>query len=167
MRVRPLDPEDAEAWHDLMLEGTAAFPSAFLVSHEEAAAMDVDRCRAALSSGNTYGVISDDGELLGLAGLHIWALTRVQHRADIGPFFVRRHHQGTGAADRLMSALAGAAGAAGVAWLDLWVAEANTRARRFYARHGFTQAGRREDAVRIDGRGETDLLMTRHLDRPT
>lgn len=163
MNVRPLDPDDAPAWHELMLEGTGAFPSAFLVSRDEVAEMDAERCRAALAPGTTYGVFSDAGELLGFAGLHVWALARVQHRADIGPFFVRARHQGSGAADRLMSALMAAAGAGGAAWLDLWVAEANARARGFYAKHGFTQIGRREDAVRIDGQGETDLLMTRHL----
>ncbi|SDZ61140.1 Ribosomal protein S18 acetylase RimI [Jannaschia faecimaris] len=163
MHVRPLAEDDAAVWQVLMWEGVEDFPSAFLMSKSEVESMTPDRCRSALAQGNTYGVVSHNSELLGFASLHLWSLERIQHRADIGPFFIRSVHQGTGAADVLMQALAAGAQAAGVNWLDLWVAEANKRAQAFYARHGFRPIGRREDAMRIAGVSETDVLMTRHL----
>lgn len=125
--------------------------------------MSAERQRATLAQGNVYGVISDTAEILGFASLHLRSLDRIRHRADIGPFYIHARHHGTGAADVLMAALASRAKVAGVDWLDLWVAEGNGRAKSFYTRHGFVEVGRREDAVRIDGTSETDLMMTRHL----
>jgi GNAT superfamily N-acetyltransferase len=164
VKVRPLTQADGPVWHALLREGIAGYPSAFLLSLEEVESMSADRQAASLAQGNTYGVLSQTDDLLGFANLHLWSLYRIRHRADIGPFFVSARHHGTGIADFLMEALANAARAGGVTWLDLWVAENNTRARGFYARHGFSPIGRRQDAVRIDGRSETDLMMTRHLD---
>ncbi|WP_179381698.1 GNAT family N-acetyltransferase [Jannaschia marina] len=163
LRVRPLAEEDSAAWYALMCEGTAAYPSAFLLSPKEVAGMGDERRRRALAGGNVFGIVSATDELLGIAALHLRTLDRIRHRAEIGPFYVRAAHQGRGAADTLMNALVERARSAGAEWLDLWVAEGNPRARAFYLRHGFREIGRREDAVRIDGVPETDILMTRHL----
>jgi ribosomal protein S18 acetylase RimI-like enzyme len=162
MTVRPLGAGDATAWRMMMAEATASHPAAFLLSPAEVAQMTDATAAETLERGNLHGLFA--GPLLvGFAGLHLWQLDRLRHRADIGPFYVAAASRGTGAADRLMEALAGMARDAGVAWLDLWVAASNGRARAFYARHGFAEVARREDAVRLGERSEDDVLMTRRL----
>jgi GNAT superfamily N-acetyltransferase len=51
---------------------------------------------------------------------------------------------GSGLADRLHDEAIGALRAAGESCCRLWVIEANQRARRFYARHGWRQDGQRQ-----------------------
>jgi ribosomal protein S18 acetylase RimI-like enzyme len=162
MTVRPLGREDAASWRSMMLEATRNHPAAFLLSPPEVAAMTDDHAAETLGRGNLHGLF-EGCALLGFAGLHLWQLDRLRHRADIGPFYVAAAARGTGAADRLMGALSERARAGGVCWLDLWVAASNTRARAFYARHHFREVARREDAVRLDDGSEDDVLMTRRL----
>ncbi|MEL6586183.1 MAG: GNAT family N-acetyltransferase [Pseudomonadota bacterium] len=165
MITRPLARLDAAAWHAMMLEGTRTHPAAFLLSHREVAAMDETSIVSSIARGHLIGLF-DDGHLAGFAGLHLWQMDRLRHRADIGPFYVAEAKRGSGAADALMDALAGRAVAAGVVWLDLWVAVSNERARAFYRRNGFEEVARRADAVRMDGVSEDDAMMTRRLSRP-
>jgi 2-(1,2-epoxy-1,2-dihydrophenyl)acetyl-CoA isomerase len=56
---------------------------------------------------------------------------------ELYSMYVRAAWQGTGTADRLLTAAVGDESA------SLWVFEANPRARRFYARHGFAADGTR------------------------
>lgn len=164
MHVRPLTEADETSWFRLMREGAEINPTAFLLSHAEISSMTPERVRATLAKGNVYGVVSGADEMLGFAALHMWALDRIAHRADIGPFYITPDARGSGAADALMEALALGAQAAQVTWLDLWVDESNARAQRFYARHCFERIGRREDAVRVGDLSGTDVLMTRRLE---
>ncbi|MEM8823304.1 MAG: GNAT family N-acetyltransferase [Pseudomonadota bacterium] len=166
MIVRPLAPVDGPAWHRLLIDGTKTFPSAFLQSAKEARSIPADRIQAIMASGDFHGVFAPDNVLIGFAALRQPSLTRLRHRATIGPFYIAPTHHGRGAADRLMAGLCDAARAAGIAWLDLWVAASNGRAIAFYTRHDFEQVARRPDAVRRDGLSEDDLLMTRHLEAP-
>jgi len=162
MIVRPLAVGDAPAWRLMMIEATRSHPAAFLLSTREVADMQADQVIDSVSRGNLSGLFAD-GTLIAFAGLHLWQLDRLRHRADIGPFYVAESRRGTGAADLLMESLAARAAAMGVVWLDLWVAAMNARARRFYARHGFHEVARREDAIRLEHGSEDDVLMTRRL----
>ena len=164
MIVRPLYAADGPLWHAMMRRATRSHPAAFLLSGPEVDAMSSEQVRANLSQGKLRGVF-DDGTLLGFAGLNLWQLERLRHRADIGPFFIAEEARGTGASTYLMHALVDVARANGVVWLDLWVAASNARARAFYAREGFTEIARREDAVRIGNASEDDILMTRRIAR--
>jgi ribosomal protein S18 acetylase RimI-like enzyme len=62
------------------------------------------------------------------------------------------HARGTGVADRLLDALVGDRDA------TLWVVEGNTRARAFYARHGFVDEGGRSAH---DPTGAVEVRMVR------
>lgn len=165
MILRVLAPGDGPAWRALMTEAVRAHPAAFLLSGAEVAALSAEQVAASLERGHLHGLFAED-RLVGFAGLHLRQRARLRHRADIGPFYVVDLARGTGAADRLMDGLAARARAGGVAWLDLWVAASNGRARAFYARHAFREVARREDAVRMGDRSEDDVLMTRRLVAP-
>ncbi|TFL16067.1 GNAT family N-acetyltransferase [Jannaschia formosa] len=162
MIVRPLAAGDGAAWRLMMIEATRTHPAAFLLSPREVGEMRAEQAVDSVSRGNLHGLFAGD-TLIGFAGLHLWQLDRLHHRADIGPFFLTESQRGTGAADALMEALAARARESGVTWLDLWVAVRNARARGFYARHGFREIARREDAIRLDHGSEDDVLMTRRL----
>ncbi|GIT93152.1 hypothetical protein JANAI62_35640 [Jannaschia pagri] len=164
MMVRRLNAGDAAAWHGLMTEATRSHPAAFLLSPDELAAMTPEQIQANMDQGRLRGLFHGD-RLLGFAGLHLWQMDRLRHRADIGPFYITPDVRGAGAADRLMDALADVARANAVTWLDLWVAASNGRARAFYRRHGFKEIATREDAVRMGDVSEDDVLMTRRLGR--
>ena len=61
------------------------------------------------------------------------------HTGELYALFVHPEHWGTGAGRGLMDAAVNDLRSAGCTAVWLWVLEANTRARRFYLRYGFTQ----------------------------
>lgn len=154
---RSLTEDDADAWLALLREGTRAFPLGFLMSATEAAGMTDETVRERMRSGTFQGVFDGD-RLVGFCAYRRHALSRLAHRAAIGPFFVTGALQGSGAASALMRAVVSEARAAGVTQLELSVDAENARAVAFYESEGFTLFGRLPDAVRIDGRSREDLL---------
>lgn len=159
MTVRALEAGDLPALAALRLEGIRLFPDAFLLTEEEATAAPEDAMLPWVESGNAFGVFHKD-TLVGFAGLRGQGFKASQHRVHMGPFYVTPDHQGRGVADLLLEHLMAVAQQAGNTQMELWVAEANTRARAFYARHGFAAVGRIPAAVIHDGVPQDDLFMT-------
>lgn len=147
---RILHPDDAEAWRDLRLEGVTEFPLGFLITPQEAMATTLDQARQILAAGTLRGIFRD-GKLLGFCGYRPQRLERTRHRGELGPFFVARHAQGTGAARSLLNGVIAEASAGGVEQLELTVSPDNHRAVAFYEREGFERFGMFPDAVRMDG----------------
>ncbi|MFE0465352.1 GNAT family N-acetyltransferase [Kitasatospora sp. NPDC058965] len=65
----------------------------------------------------------------------------VGERLSLGPMYLLRRAQGRGTGDRLMAEFLDWAAGRPIA---LWVTEYNSRAIRFYERHGFAPTGERE-----------------------
>ena len=154
-----LTPEHARDWRALRLEGARDFPLGFLVTVEETEADSVERCADILRFGALRGVFADD-MLVGFCGYRPQRLTRTRHRGEIGPFFVTRAFQGTGAAQALMDGVVAEARAGGLERLELYVDSENARALAFYARQGFARVATFHDSVRIDGTPRHDHFMT-------
>ncbi|WP_081455334.1 GNAT family N-acetyltransferase [Roseibium aggregatum] len=159
---RVLAPEDSEAWQKLRLEGARDFPSGFLVTYEETAAARRDHCRKILAGGSFRGVFTEEN-LVGLCGYRPQQLKRTQHRGVIGPFFVTRSYQGSGAAKVLMAGVIEEAKSNGLAQLELFVDTENLRAMAFYERQGFERVATHYDSVRVDGESRNDHLFTLRL----
>jgi len=92
--------------------------------------------------GSTTLIASRDDEILGFATAgparqNPTAGAPVRDR-ELWSIYVRASEYGSGLADRLMEAVLPRREPA-----ELWVFEANERARRFYARHGFKPDGAR------------------------
>lgn len=66
---------------------------------------------------------------------------------ELEQFFVAREHRGTGVADALMADAEGRLRTAGHRTVWLAAVAGNARARRFYARHGWTDTGPYEHLV--------------------
>lgn len=152
-------PEHAEVWQSLRLEGVRDFPLGFLVTFDEAAAASLDRCREILGSRSIRGVFEGEN-VVGFCGYRRQQLTRVQHRGDIGPFFVTQSYQGTRAAKVLMAGVIKEAKDNGVAQLELSVDTENQRAIAFYKQQGFELVATHADSIRIDGKSRNDYFFT-------
>lgn len=157
-----LVPEHAELWQQLRLEGARDFPSGFLVTIEETAAASPDRCRKILGGGSIRGVFAEE-KLVGFCGYRPQQLTRIRHRGEIGPFFVTRGYQGSGAAKVLMAGVIEEAKSNGLAQLELFVDTENLRAMAFYEGQGFERVATHYDSVRIDGQSRNDHFFTLRL----
>lgn len=161
-QCRVLAEDDAAEWRQLRLEGTRDFPMGFLLTHEEAAVASLERCQQMLSAGTTRGVFAA-GNLVGFCGFRPQVLQRTRHRAEIGPFFVTRSHQGAGAANALIEGVIDAARQQGISQIELYVDTENLRALAFYERRGFRIMATLNDSVRIDGQPRQDHFMTLKL----
>ncbi len=159
---RVLMPEHAKAWQELRIEGARDFPLGFLVTVEETNATSHERCCEILGQQGTRGVF-DDEKLAGFCGYRPQKLARIQHRAEIGPFFVTRSYQGSAAAKLLMAGVIEEAKSDGIAQLELFVDTENHRAVAFYDRQGFERVATHRDGVRIDGKSRNDFFMTLRL----
>ena len=158
--VRKLGPGDAALWRSLRLEALETYPLAFLTTYDEAAAIPLEDIRFGLERGHTYAVFLE-GQPVGMGTLVPQRRVQTRHRAEIGGLFIQPAAQGQGAADALLDALIAEGHAIGAWQLELYVAASNTRAIRFYARHGFMECGRVPNATLADGVAETDLMMIR------
>lgn len=165
MIVRALEAGDLPGLATLRLEGIRLFPSAFLLTEEEALASADEALRGWIESENAFGVF-DRTRLIGFAGLRQQGFAMSRHRIHMGPFYVTPSDQGTGAADLLLEHLFEVAMARHATQMELWVAEENTRARAFYARNGFDRVGRVPAAVIIDDTPRADLFMVCDLTVP-
>ncbi|MEO1313484.1 MAG: GNAT family N-acetyltransferase [Pseudomonadota bacterium] len=159
---RVLTPENAAAWHALLLEGTRDFPIGFLLSHEEAVATSAARQREILEAGTLRGVFGG-AEMVGFCGFRRQAMARTRHRAEVGPFFVTAAHQGRGLARAMMDGVCAEARAVGVVQLELQVDVDNARAIAFYKRYGFERMGTLKDSVLIEGQLYSDHLYRLRL----
>lgn len=81
--------------------------------------------------------------------------------AELSKIYVLPEHHGTGAAAALMELSVATAEKWGAHRVWLGVNQANQRAQRFYAKHGFTVNGTR--TFRVGARLENDYLMVREL----
>lgn len=162
LTARALGPGDAADWRALRLEAIRDFPYAFLSSMEEVLAVPEAEIAVRLGRGGSYGV-SQDGALIGMAGLVQPKYARARHRGEIGGFYIRPVAQGQGAADALMAYLFEAAAEQGIWQLELAVSARNPRAIRFYERHGFVRQGRIPNAIVGEDGPEDDWFYARDL----
>ena len=156
--VRCLKAEDAAAFRALRLEALETYPTAFLTTAAEFRVRSLDSIADQLEHGRTWAAYSD-GVPVGIAALLPISYAAAAHRAEIGAFFVTPAAQGTGAGDALVLGLKNAALDQGVWQLELFVADTNLRAQRFYERHGFETVGRLPNAARVGDVMTSDLFM--------
>ncbi|MBH0775076.1 GNAT family N-acetyltransferase [Nocardia bovistercoris] len=145
---------DAEALSDV---AAATFP---LACPPDATADDIEIFLAEALSGERFGeYLTDpdrtvlkavaDGEIVGYAMLHagqpadpeVAAAVDLAPVVEISKMYVLPGHHGGGVSAALMRAALERARADGAAGLWLGVNQANERAQRFYAKHGFRRVG--------------------------
>ncbi|MFB7875140.1 GNAT family N-acetyltransferase [Nocardia sp. NPDC056064] len=145
---------DAEALSDV---AAATFP---LACPPEASPGDIEIFLEQVLSGERFGEYLSDpdrtvlkavegDEIVGYAMLvagrpadpEVDALVRPGTVVEVSKMYVLPGHHGSGVAAALMTAVVAVAREAGAQALWLGVNQANERAQRFYAKHGFTRVG--------------------------
>lgn len=129
-------------------EDIASFVGAHLTA-ERFAQYLTDPRRAILTAAH-------GGRIIGYA-----MLVRDDAAAELSKMYVLPDHHGGGVAAVLMDRTLATAEGWGVRRVWLGVNQANERAQRFYAKHGFTVNGTR--TFQVGGRRENDYVMARSV----
>lgn len=163
MRIRLLDIDDAEAFHELRLRGLAESPDPFLVTHAEDAALSMEYVRGRFPRGSeafALGAFDDDGRLVGIVGFSREQRRKVNHRGDVWGMYVAPEARGTGAGRALMDELVRRCRELdGLEHVVLEVATGAVAACRLYEGIGFETIGVHRESMKDGER----YLDTRHM----
>jgi ribosomal protein S18 acetylase RimI-like enzyme len=142
--TRPARPDDlpgaAEArvasWRGAF---TGLIPQDFLDAMDPAAIAASWADSIAAGRSRIHVAVQDD-QVIGYAGVGPERDPQAPpHTGELYALFVRPEHWGAGAGRALTDAACADLRAAGCTNVQLWVLEANTRARTFYTRYGFSE----------------------------
>jgi ribosomal protein S18 acetylase RimI-like enzyme len=170
--IRPLTLDDWPAWWSLRLSALADHPDAFGSDYDEtlAAGEQAARTRFAPNSNDArnqlFGAFTDEGILVGVAGIVGNDRRKQRHRVFIWGVYVVPEARGMGAGEALIRACVDHARAVdGVLQVHLTVASHNQSAVRLYERLGFARYGREPRALILpDGTHVDEDLMVLFLD---
>ncbi len=138
MEIRCLDPSEWQLLKAVRLQALAESPHAFSTTYEHEVDLTDGQWRA-VARDFTWFVAERDGEVVAIAA----GGDGIENTKQLVGFWVSPALRASGAAARLMDRVADWARAAGASELRLYVAESNSRARRFYDRYGFHATGAR------------------------
>ncbi|HEX7760225.1 MAG TPA: GNAT family N-acetyltransferase [Caulobacteraceae bacterium] len=162
--IRPVRPDEADAWMAMRLEALTAHPMAFGDSYEEASARplaDLEARLAQAGPGVTLGVYVE-GALQGTAVFSVEAPLKMRHKGLLGAVYLRPVLRGSGAADALVAAIIAHA-RQHVDLLKAVVNPSNDVARKLYFRHGFRTYGVEPRSLRYGGVDNDDELIVLEL----
>lgn len=154
LQIRRLEPTEAEAYRQLMLEAYAAHPDAFTSSVEERAALPLETWQARMALGDDareicWGAFAGDA-LIGAVGLSFELRQKARHKAHLLGLYVSSDWRQRGLARALVeTALVAAGQREGVRLVQLTVTEGNLAALQLYTRLGFELFGCEPMAVRV------------------
>ena len=159
--LRPMLPEDAEAYRAIRLEGLERNPEAFGTSLEAEATQKLEWFAERLRH-NTIFCAWRGAELLGIAGFQAQAGAKRDHKGNLWGVYVRPSGRGVGVARMLAERVIEHA-RAHVEQLQLTVVSTNERARRLYAHLGFTEYGIEKHGLKYGGAYFDQVLMVKFL----
>jgi RimJ/RimL family protein N-acetyltransferase len=152
--VRPLGPEDAEAFVALRRRALIEEPLAFASSPEEDFALDLGGVRARFGApldatgAVTLGAFTP--ELTGSVGLYRQSGRKSQHKLQVWGMYVAPEQRGRGLARALLlEILRLARTVPGAEQVQLCVTLPSEAARRLYEKTGFTVFGEERRALRV------------------
>lgn len=142
-RIRAASAADAEAMAETVaigFEGYRAFAPPGWRPPDVRGAYELTRIAARLRSPGTWALIAEDR---GLVAGHVAYVPRpgLPGSAHLWQLFVRPPWWGSGLAPELLRRALAAAGGEGYGSMRLFTPRDHPRARRFYAREGFTPTG--------------------------
>jgi ribosomal protein S18 acetylase RimI-like enzyme len=171
--IRPLEATDWDAWWALRLRALADHPDAFGSDLDETLAAGEEAARNRFgplhkdARNQVFGAFTDEGILVGVAGLLGTDRRKTRHRMDIWGVYVAPETRGAGVGKTLIEAcVAHARAVPGTRQIHLTVASHNAAAVAIYERCGFVRYGRDPRALILsDGREIDEDLMVLMLDR--
>lgn len=159
--VRLLSPADAAAFCALRAEALLDAPHAFLASPEDDVASTPDHIAAhLLKPGYAIAGAFVDARLVAIAGMLRSSRLKSRHRASIWGVYASPAFRAQGLAKHILQTLITTARSwDGVEVLGLSASEHSHAAIRLYTSLGFTEWGREPDALRVNGRSNTEIYM--------
>lgn len=166
--IRRAVPADWATLRQARLAALADAPYAFSSTLERELGFDEQLWRGRIAS-SAYYMAWQDGQPAGMAACITEQAARAAGHQDavagsshLVSMWVSPQARGRGIADSLVEAVCGLARTDGAARVELWVTEANARARAFYRRMGFVSTGRRQ-LVRPDEPDHWEEQLVRQL----
>lgn len=159
--IRPLKPEDAEAFRTIRLEALRLHPESFGSSYEAEVQQDVEVFRERLNRSLVVGAFRD--ELVGIANLGIQTMEKMAHRATLFGIYVRESERGAGLAKKMIQMLFVAAQRSKIEQLELSVVTDNTDAKGLYESLGFKEYGTQPRAMKVQGKYYDEYTMVKFL----
>jgi len=157
--VRRLGPDDLDALREIRLEALRLHPDCFAADLETEEAMAPQEWSSRLASAATFGGFAD-GALSGIAVFARPRFKKTMHTGELGAMYVRAMARGKGLADAILNAVIDQASGE-VEQIKLTVNAENSRAIKFYERHGFRMVGKYPNSLRVGGRTYEELIMVR------
>lgn len=167
MLIRPLTPDDADAYGALRREMLENAPWAFASSIDEDAGIDQTKMAIRLAEPGQaiVGAFDNSGRLVGAAGLVRNSRKKMAHRATVWGVYVTPSARGLGLATEIFNRIFEVARSwPGVTSLALSVSERAEPASRIYQRLGFKAWGVEPAALEVDGRIYSETHMVVFLD---
>ncbi|MGI9436820.1 MAG: GNAT family N-acetyltransferase [Geminicoccaceae bacterium] len=155
---RRLSGSDAQAFHDLRLQGLAYYPSEFGAAYEEEMGRPIEEVAQQLEAGFVFGAVLEN-RLCAIAGFRRFEAMKKRHKGKLFGVYVDKAARGRGLAESLLRHLI--VEAADVCELLLaTVACSNLRAKALYAKVGFEIYGHERFAHKVgDSYVDQDHLM--------
>jgi ribosomal protein S18 acetylase RimI-like enzyme len=163
--IRPLGPDDVDAYRQVRLDALRLHPDAFGAAYEDELQLDRAQVSQRLSAPHftRFGAFASV-ELVGLVGLQIHTGAKEQHKARLFSMYVDASHRRTGLAQQLIETVIAAAREAGALVLQLTVAAHNARAQQLYRHMGFTVYGVERRSLKVGDQFHDEQLMALDLD---
>ena len=165
--LRPAAPDDAEAMIEYMRRTAGETP--FLLRYPDEVNYTPEGEREILGRlldepGSVMMAAVVDGKVAGNASISgLGPKRKVRHRCSLA-IALYREYWGQGIGTAMIGYLCELARGIGFAQMDLEVVAENEQARALYRKCGFTETGRRADALRFDdGTFHDEILMVRKL----
>ncbi|SDG22766.1 GNAT family N-acetyltransferase [Pelagibacterium luteolum] len=164
LSIRPLTPDDAEAYGQLRLAGLKADARAFASDYAAEAKLTVTDHRKTLDANRMVGAFDGD-TLVGSVGYFVPRHASMAHRGHVWGMIVAKSHRGQGIGRSVLSALVEDAKAQNLRQLHLGVGAYNVAAIHLYKRLGFCTYGTEPRALHIGDEDIDEHLMVLFLDK--
>jgi ribosomal protein S18 acetylase RimI-like enzyme len=151
MKIRILNPKDAEAYQNIRLKALKDHPEAFSASFEEEKQFPLERFENRLIEGVTFtfGAFIDE-QLMGVVTLVLEQKNKLNHRANIVGMYVDTEKRRSGIGKRLMGEAIGKAKEIDVIeQIYLTVTSSNAPAKKLYQTLGFETYGVDKRALKL------------------
>lgn len=167
MAIELLDPSNAKAYRQLMLEAYSLHPEAFVSGIADREKLPLSCWEGQLDDelSALFGAFID-AQLVGIIGLAFEPWEDAQHKATLFGLYVPHAFRGRGVGEQLVQAvLSLAEQEPDIKMVELTVSASSTAALALYRRCGFEQSGLEDSAIRV-GDDYYDRVHMRRLTTP-
>ena len=155
MRIRTLEPSDAELFYSFRLRGLKENPEAFGSTFAEESVMpaEVRRRHFHCTEENfVLGAFGDEDQLIGVAGFYRETHLKLRHKGFVWGMYVAPESRGRGVGGALLASIVERGRALpGLEQLCLDVVTVNEAARALYLSQGFQIYALEREAMKQDG----------------